>query len=396
MKIIKIIFVFLMLLFLGYLIKKIYLLKDIKENQHMLAELNDKQDTHLDGLAKLDPDVDKSLTVVKEGFFGSSTINSEYKSVTNSNVIAGITNSININLPIKEYCIKASYNSALTGSYINLDMIKYVLSRGCRFLDFEIYSFDNVPYVAYSTDNTFSNIKTLNKLPLKDVLESVVINGFNAPSPNPKDPLFIHLRIKTNNNKLYEQIALIVDVTIKQKLYKSKLSPNTYLSDLMNKIILIIDKKLTPDYAEYPECIKNCISSNNILLMNSSCPNCYSLKNYVNAESGTSIMRIYNYSYIIDQSYTSPEVMDDGKSTTVDSIKIVLPDNGTNLMGIVRNPSYYNLPSNYGVQIVLYPFYQNDMYLNQYEEAFSDNSTAFVPLYMMLKYVNQVTNSLQG
>ena len=53
------------------------------------------------------------------------------------------------NLPLKELCIKASYNTAYNGyDIINTtntngsyhDMIEYVLSRGCRFLDFELYS----------------------------------------------------------------------------------------------------------------------------------------------------------------------------------------------------------------------------------------------------------------
>lgn len=34
---------------------------------------------------------------------------------------------------IRNYCIKSSSNSAYTGGYMNLNMIKYVLSRGCRF-----------------------------------------------------------------------------------------------------------------------------------------------------------------------------------------------------------------------------------------------------------------------
>ena len=42
-------------------------------------------------------------------------------------------------LPIKDYCIKSSYNSATTGKTVNKKMIQYVLSRGCRFLDFEVF-----------------------------------------------------------------------------------------------------------------------------------------------------------------------------------------------------------------------------------------------------------------
>ena len=44
-----------------------------------------------------------------------------------------------IGLPLREYCIKASYNSAYSGSTISDKMVKYVLSRGCRFLDLQIH-----------------------------------------------------------------------------------------------------------------------------------------------------------------------------------------------------------------------------------------------------------------
>ena len=42
-------------------------------------------------------------------------------------------------LPIKDYCIKSSFNSATTGKHVHENMIKYVLMSGCRFLDFEIF-----------------------------------------------------------------------------------------------------------------------------------------------------------------------------------------------------------------------------------------------------------------
>ena len=37
------------------------------------------------------------------------------------------------NMPLHEYCIKSSYNSASSGNYMSTDMIQHVLKRGCRF-----------------------------------------------------------------------------------------------------------------------------------------------------------------------------------------------------------------------------------------------------------------------
>jgi hypothetical protein len=42
-------------------------------------------------------------------------------------------------MELMQYCIKGSVNSAYSGQYISDEMVKYVLSRGCRFLDFEVY-----------------------------------------------------------------------------------------------------------------------------------------------------------------------------------------------------------------------------------------------------------------
>jgi hypothetical protein len=77
-----------------------------------------------------------------EGFsiFGDAITN-EINSCKNDSTPVGISNILsgNANLPLKEYVIKSSFNTAVTGLYLNLSMIRYVLSRGCRFLDFEVY-----------------------------------------------------------------------------------------------------------------------------------------------------------------------------------------------------------------------------------------------------------------
>jgi hypothetical protein len=203
------------------------------------------------------------------------------------------------------------------------------------------------------------------------------------------------LRVKTNNNDLFSKIATIVDSTLKTKLYSGLVNRETRLSDIMGKIVLIVDKKISPSYQTTAPCSSSCTVSKNKLTMNTGCPTCFNLKNYVNIESGTTFMRIYNYSYITDQTFTSPEIMDDGINTDVTSIKIVVPDVGSNFVGVLQNPTYYYLPINYGVQIVAYPFYQSDVYLNQYEQAFSDAKGAVVPLSIMLSYLNKITSSLQ-
>ena len=58
----------------------------------------------------------------------------KYKPVKIKNVIYSIQK-----LPLREVCIKSSYSSSWSGTYISTDMINLILSRGYRYLDIPIY-----------------------------------------------------------------------------------------------------------------------------------------------------------------------------------------------------------------------------------------------------------------
>jgi hypothetical protein len=118
-------------------------------------------------------------------------------------------------LALKEYCIKASYNSAYDGSKIRLDTIKYVISRGCRFIDLQIHysSKDNIPFVVNITDPAGIDMESENHVSLYIIFNTIVANAFaptysNGGCPNSKDPLFIHMRVIPDKGKLvYNSIA---------------------------------------------------------------------------------------------------------------------------------------------------------------------------------------------
>ena len=107
---------------------------------------------------------------------------------------------INQNIALKQCCMKASYNSAYTGNYVSLDMIKFVLGRGCRFLDFEVFSIDGVPQVGVSTDLTNTLLTSKNQIFLDTAFNTIVSSAFSNASPYLLDPIFIHLRIKSKTN----------------------------------------------------------------------------------------------------------------------------------------------------------------------------------------------------
>ena len=101
-------------------------------------------------------------------------------------------------------------------------MIKDMLSRGCRFLDFEIFRMNNNPCVAYGIDPTFVTITSKTFMCLNKVLKNIIVNGFSGPSPNANDPLFIYFRIKSRNTEICNKIGICVNNYLSNRLYNEK------------------------------------------------------------------------------------------------------------------------------------------------------------------------------
>ena len=288
----------------------------------------------------------------------------------------------NVNLPLREYCIKSSYNTALSGNYISTDMIKYVLGRGCRFLDFEIFYINNTPCVAYSADPTFVTITSKNFITLNEALKTIIVNGFTGPSPNANDPLFIHFRIKCQNPEIYNKIGMSVNNYLSSRLYNEKVTGSTQLNLLVGQVILIIDSNLSLDYKKieyYPKCnLTNAVLSKD---------NCFDLSKYSNMDSGTSELRIYDANYLNDQSITPPILINqEGDETDVSLLRIIVPNFTIN----ENNPSIHEFIQNYGVQFISNSFYKNDKNLIEYEKFFFDNKSAFVTMSSAIRYFHKM------
>jgi len=310
------------------------------------------------------------------------------------------TKSANANNGLLYYVIKASYNSAYDGQNISLTALDNVLARGCRFLDLEIYSIDEVPCVAYSTDKTFSTLTSGNYLSLSTVLTEIAGNCFTGNVPNNKDPLFLHLRVNTTcglTNEpacdIYQKIATIINTTIFSQLYTDStglaipITGTTILSDLMGKIVIIMDTSIQRDYRNYAVCSSVSDSSDNIV--ENKCKT--SFKNLVNIETGGTMWKKYKYSDFIQMSSnpltidsTNPQLAEPKQGTL--ALSLVLPDVGTN----VQNASFpiSNIVS-FGCQTIALKFYQDDLALGAYEALFNQYGSAFVPIGYAIQYINE-------
>ena len=119
---------------------------------------------------------------------------------------------------IRDYYIASSYNSCCGGDfqddYVSLVPLKEVIFHGARVLDFEVFSVDDAIVVAASPNDSFYIKGTYNSLPLggpKGVLSYVNSHAFaGGTCPNPEDPLFIHLRIKSDKKNIYDKLTKYV------------------------------------------------------------------------------------------------------------------------------------------------------------------------------------------
>jgi hypothetical protein len=314
---------------------------------------------------------------------GLPSIDAEFKTIKDATTPISIKN-INpeyADLSLKEYCIKGAYNSAWTGNYVNLDMISYVLSRGCRFLDFEVYYINKknlmIPVIGVSNDPKSGSIINNSSILLDNALTTAVSSAFSSTSPNNNDPLFINLRIKATNTDVYHAVAKSVDYSLKNKLFKDKINKNTKLKNIMGKVVLLIDKTINYKYLDYAVCEE----------MDNQC---YDLTSYTNLESGGELMNLYHYSEMNNQCSIPITISDNNLNTNVKKIKLLLPDMISNQK---KNVYFNTLVYKYGFQIIPYIYYFKptpDNELVNYEKFFNDNQSGIVLLSAAITYFKKL------
>jgi hypothetical protein len=289
-----------------------------------------------------------------------------------------------LGLPLREYCIKASYNSAYSGTQISDKMIKYVLARGCRFLDLQIHYSENnnLAYVANITDTEIKEMDSNNRVSLDTIFNVIAANAFMSSQgsdgcPNPKDPLFIHLRIiKDKNTKVYDIVAQCITKNFSENSRflddagKAKMIDKyTQINDAtMKKTMFLIDKTANPEYAYSSQ----------------------TLANLINGETGGSTFQMQDYSLIKNKAKTPPIINDDFKTTKIIDEQIIIPD----LLEKYPQPSIIDMVVNYGVQITLYSFYKFDEKLIQYEDLFNRHKSAIIPMAYAINYLGKTKTEI--
>lgn len=274
--------------------------------------------------------------------------------------------------PLFDYYVKTAYNACSGGSYkndvVDLCNLKAVIRQGVRCLDFEIYSVDGKAVVSTSTTDNYNVKETYNSVPFSEVMSVINDHAFSAGSdgaPNASDPLFIHLRIKSNQPAIYNELVNIFDLYRRRLLgpkysYEYKCSKKEShcnfggepIHTFMNKMILVVD------------------STNKAYLDN---PRFYE---FVNMTSNSAFMRAHHY-YDVKNTPDMAELQNYNKR----SFSIVYPDKGMN----PENPNGI-AAREMGCQMVAMRYQKLDNYLEENQLFFDENAHAFVLKPIKLRY----------
>jgi len=274
--------------------------------------------------------------------------------------------------------IKASANSALDvdGTIVlgsdsdNRGLFK-VISRGCRFFDFEIYSIEdndggNKPEVGYSTSSDFSSLQT-NTIPVADVLDKIMECAFTNPAPNPSDPVLIQFRMKSAKKEIYDFLAddlerccgsrLVRDISNSSKMDLSDIADKT-INDLKAQIIVIVCTTKANNNSSNPSIKK--IDINKLFTHTD---NAKRTKLYKEGNRMVLHKHIGKNQNIYSGPYNIPKL----------DLSINMPGTDSNYKE--GNVTFYTDSSN---AIIPFKFYSPGEALIEYEDNFKDNGTAFV------------------
>jgi len=270
---------------------------------------------------------------------------------------------------LRDYYIKAAYNAfnpdKFKNTNVSMDACLYVLARGCRFIDFEVFSMDNQPVIASSSVNSYNYKETYNHIPVSDAFDVLGSYAFSGSKcPNPGDPFIIHMRIMSRNVTMYDNLAKIISQskTVARNLlgpkygreYQSKDLGNEDLLDFKGKIILMVDGT-NPVYRKTK------------------------LFELVNMSSKSLFLSKYTYFGV--RNVGDPQAFKDANKK---NMCLVMPDKG----GRPINDGH-NGPFTWGCQIAAMCFQEEarDEKLKAYENKFASVGYAFILKPADLRYV---------
>jgi len=310
-------------------------------------------------------------------------------------------------IELKDVVIKSSFNSAYDGKQVSVDNIQKNLNDGFRLLDFEIYADKNKnPVIGYNPDKSSYLFNKKNVLLLKDVFSAITKYGFNAPSPNPFQPLFVNFRIyvtDTSEYVIYKKIASYIETFFTPYMLLDgnnvaiPITKTTTLGQLKQKLVVMIDTSILPaPYSKdeklqsYEELLDKCgrdyAQATDCDSYYQIAPDYCQVNRWTNIQGGKEEMRIYTIQDLLRISI-QPVLVNDDKSTNTVDLKFAYPNEIYN-----ENENYlygnilYELVRNHGVQFPLFSTYNNTRALKNMMDYFTDKQGGILTMEYVIKY----------
>lgn len=318
----------------------------------------------------------QNVNAIQDGYDCSVIIKNDLK-IRLKNIQDNSGNYSSEALYLRNYAIKASLNTAFNGKECSTDMINYVLTRGCRFLDFEVYLYKNdditTTVVSISKNNDSDFLPLDNGLSISDALYYSNMYAFNSTCPNYGDPLFIQLRPKLINDATDKQsICANINQAISENLspkFNGKVTSQTSLVDLLGKIVIVMDS------TTFPDC------SNNVNLLSKT----------ILSDQLIQDMDILSYGTLVPIQEQKLLVKSDLYTCNVNSItQIIFEDEKK--VAYKTNVNTNSLFQNYSCQVIPMLFWNTGPDLCNYETLFNKCGGGIVPLSFIYQQLQKVDN----
>ena len=274
---------------------------------------------------------------------------------------------------LRDFYIKTAYNCCASGQfksdYVSLCALQNVIKQGVRCLDFEIFCVDNTPVVGVSSIDIIGIKQSYNSIPVSQVLKELNNIAFSETSgicPNPKDPLLLHFRVKTNNENILNMLASEIAENLGDKLlpieYMREANGTNItkrpIKDFIGKVVIMVEKN----------------SKSNVM------PLLYQSKTMWELTNVTT-----NSVFIHEKRYMDIKNSNDLETVTnfnKQNMTLVLPELS------VSNANYIStIPQALGCQLMAMNFQNVDQNLLTYNELFEKKESAFVPKPNELIYI---------
>ena len=265
---------------------------------------------------------------------------------------------------LRDYYIKTAFNACSPGNFkndfVNTCALEVCIKQGIRCLDFEIYSINDKPVIATSTQSDFHLKETFNYLSFSDALDIINQNAFDGNCPNPDDPLILHFRINSNNTKIYTEMYKELKNALQNKLLGINYSYENHgenlgklpIKQLYNKVIIMVNK-------------------DNPLFQKTE------LDELVNLTSGSVFMRQVRFRDVLyNQDYNFSDY-------NKRNMTIVLPDKTSDPINL-----NFSLCQKYGCQFIAMSYQNYDTNLEYADLFFSEKNSAFVLKPANLRYIH--------